>query len=74
MNTIKRMAMRLFFTKFRQMPENCRWYFGTVSDSFPKHGKARPTDAKVFKIFFYAGTLEFISSISPAGAIPDKVL
>jgi hypothetical protein len=39
-------------TKSQLKLENCLWYFGMASGSFPKHGKLRPMDGKVLTTYF----------------------
>ena len=55
------------------MHGNIRLFLHMVSASFPKHGRPLLTDAKGFRIYFFAKVSPPILSTSLAGEMPDGV-
>lgn len=62
-----------YFIRNRLMHGNIRLFLHMVSASFPKHGRPLLTDAKGFRIYFFAKVSPPILSTSLAGEMPDGV-
>lgn len=66
-------TMLMYFIRNRLMHGNIRLFLHMVSASFPKHGRPLLTDAKGFRIYFFAKVSPPILSTSLAGEMPDGV-